>query len=120
MTTGACVIGWRAGIPGREARGLETFGKAVQRFEDLAKTGRIHAHKEYFATTGRTGGFMLIEGDLAELHALMEEPEQRKLIVEGAQIVQDFSVKYYAGGTDKAVQERMADYAEVLQGLGVM
>src|SRR4029079_2171427 len=55
--TGAVLVRWGANIPGRERKGLEVFGRAIARFEQLAKQGRIHSHSEYIALTGEVGGF---------------------------------------------------------------
>jgi hypothetical protein len=121
--TGAIVITWGAPVRGREAKGMEVFGHAIERFEGLAKEGRIHGHREYFAVTGNTGrvgGFMLIEGDLQELVRLQGEEEQIVLQQKASAIVENFSVQIFAGGSDRAVQERMTSYVETLQGLGVM
>lgn len=121
--TGACVISWGQPVRGREGMGLETFGKAIARFEQLAKQGRIHSHKEYFAVTGNTGklsGFMIIEGQLDELFKINQEEEQARLLAESQAIVENFSIRFYAGGSDRAVQERVTTYGETLQALGLM
>lgn len=121
--TGAIVFTWGGAVRGREAKGLETFSKAVEQFEGLAKQGRIHAHKEYFAVTGNAGrvaGFMIIEGDLDELLKLQSEPEQVQLQTRAQAIVENFNVQIFAGGSDRAVQERMTTYMETLQGIGVL
>ena len=76
---GATVIRWGAAVPGREAKGLEVFGKAIEFFEGLSKTGRIHGHREYIALTGSVGGFMLVEGESKELLSLLADPEVRAL-----------------------------------------
>lgn len=117
---GAIVISWKAGIPGREATGLDVFGKAVERFEGLAKTGRIHSHQEFFAVTGADGGFMLVTGDLDELLKISVEPETLALNAQAAAIVADFSVQVYGGGTDQAVQEIMGTYSTSLHELGYL
>jgi hypothetical protein len=117
---GAIVIRWAASIPGREAKGLEVFGAAVERFEGLAKTGRIHAHREYFALTGADGGFMLVEGPVEELLTLVAEPETIALNAQAAAIVQGFEIQVYAGGTDQAVQDLMGSYVGSLQSIGYM
>jgi hypothetical protein len=117
---GAILITWKANIPGREAKGLEVFGTAVERFEGMAKTGRIHAHQEYFAVTGQGGGFMLVTGELVELMKISAETETLALNTKAAAIVQDFCIEIFAGGTDKAVQELMGNYTESLSGLGYM
>ena len=117
---GAIVIRWAASIPGREAKGLEVFGAAVERFEGLAKTGRIHGHREYFALTGADGGFMLVEGPVEELLTLGAEPETLALNAQAAAIVQGFEIQVYAGGTDQAVQDLMGSYVGSLQSIGYM
>ena len=117
---GAIQISWKAGIPGREAKGLEVFGTAVARFEGLAKQGRIDTHQEYFAVTGTDGGFMLISGELDELLKISAEPETLALNAQAASIVQDFNIQIFGGGTDQAVQELMGTYVGSLQQLGYM
>lgn len=120
LMNGAIKISWKAGIPGREAKGLEVFGSAVERFEGLAKQGRIHAHQEFFAVTGSDGGFMLVTGELAELVAISVEPETLSLNAQAAAIVQDFTIEIYGGGTDQSVQELMGTYVQSLQQIGYM
>lgn len=112
---GAIQISWKQSVPGREAKGLDVFGSAVERFEGLAKQGRIHSHAEYFAVTGSEGGFMLITGDLDELLKISAEPETLSLNAKAAAIVQDFTIQVYGGGTDQAVQELMGQYVGSLQ-----
>ena len=121
--TGAIVYTWGGPVRGREAKGLETFGEAVERFEGLAKQGRIHAHKEYLAVTGNSGrvsGFMIVEGQLEELLKLQTEPEQQELMIKANAIVENFNVQVFAGGTDATIQERMGTYVQTLQGLEVL
>ncbi|MGH8869202.1 MAG: hypothetical protein ACRDYU_14575 [Actinomycetes bacterium] len=117
---GAVVISWGADIPGREAAGLQVFGQAVSRFEELAKQARIQSHKEYFAVTGREGGFMILEGEVDELMRLAAEPETLALNAKAAAIVSDFTVQVFGGGTDQTVQELMGNYSGSLQELGYM
>jgi len=120
MTAGAITVSWGASIPGREAKALEVFGSAVARFEELAKSGRIHSHQEFFAVTGQGGGFMLVEGDLEELTKIAIEPETLALNAKAESIVADFRVQIYGGGTDQAVQEMMGTYMGALQEVGYL
>jgi hypothetical protein len=115
---GAIHISWKASIPGREAKGLEIFGAALERFEGLLKQGRIQSHEEYFAVTGTDGGFMLVRGELEELVKISIEAETLALNAKAAAIVQDFAVQIYGGGTDQAVQELMGTYVGSLQEIG--
>lgn len=115
---GAMQICWKASVPGREAKGLDVFGAALERFEGLLKQGRIHSHEEYFAVTGGDGGFMLIRGDLEELIHISIEQETLALNAKAAAIVQDFTIQVYAGGSDQAVQDLMGNYVNSLQEIG--
>jgi hypothetical protein len=115
---GAIVFRWGASIPGREAKSLEVFGKALERFEGLAKEGRIHAHHEYIALTGRSGGFMIAEGEVEELMKIQLEPETLALNTQAQAIVQDFELTIYGGGTDHAVQDLMGTYMASVSELG--
>ena len=117
---GATVIRWGAAIPGRETKGLEVFGQAIEFFEGLSKKGRIHGHREYISLTGRDGGFMLLEGDTAELVKLVVEPEVLALNAQAAAIVQDFEIQVYAGGNDKSIQELIGTYTGAVSKLGYM
>jgi hypothetical protein len=117
---GAIVFRWSASIPGREAKGLDVFGQAVARFEGLAKSGRIHAHREFIALTGPEGGFMLVEGKVSELQAILAEPETIALNSKAGAIVQDFTISLYGGGDDGSIQELMGSYATSLGELGYM
>lgn len=117
---GAIVIRWGASIPGREASGLDVFGKAISHFEGLAKSGRVHSHHEYLSVTGDTGGFMMVEGDLDELMKILAEDETLKLNNQAAAIVMDFEIEAYAGGTDHAIQQLIGDYTASLQEIGLM
>jgi hypothetical protein len=117
---GAIVIRWGANIPGREAKGLEVFGNAVMRFEEHAKSGRISSHREFFSLTGKDGGFMIVEGAVSELLAIVGEEETIKLNAQAASIVQDFEVQVFSGGDDQTVQSVMGTYVGSLQEIGYM
>jgi hypothetical protein len=117
---GAVVIRWGASVPGREAKGLEVFGNAVVRFEEYLKAGRIHSHREFFSLTGQDGGFMIVEGALSELMAIVADDETIKLNAAAAAIVQDFETQVYGGGDDQAVQSMMGLYVGSLQEIGYM
>src|SRR4051794_41066622 len=117
---GAIVIRWGASVAGREAKGVEGFGNAGQRFEEFFKTGRIHSPQKDFFVTGTDGGFMIAQGELAELLAIAAEDETLKLNAQASAIVHDFEVQVYGGGTDEAVQSMVGLYAGSLQEIGYM
>jgi hypothetical protein len=118
--TGAVLIRWGNQVPGREAKSLEVFGRSIEHFEQLAKQGRIHAHREYIALTGRAGGFTIIEGEVEELQKILIEPETRALNAQAQAIVSEFEITVYAGGSDKAVQELIGTYMGAMGELGYM
>ena len=118
--TGAALIRWGGQVPGREAKALEVFGRSIERFEQLAKEGRIHAHREYIALTGKAGGFTILEGEVEELQKILVEPETLSLNSQAGAIVSDFEITLYAGGTDKAVQELIGTYMGAMGDLGYM
>ena len=117
---GAVLVRWGANVAGRETKGLEVFGNAIARFEQLAKEGRIHAHHEYISLTGSTGGFMIIEGEVEELQKILIEPETLTLNSQASAIVDDFEMTLYAGGTDKSIQDLIGTYVGAMGDLGYM
>lgn len=120
MTTGAIVFSWGASVPGREQKGLEVFGKALEQSEKDLKAGRIHSHKEYFNLIGKDGGFQVVEGEIDSLLALLADDDHQKLIAQATTIAQDFTVTVCQGGSDAAVGEGMARYVSALQEVGWM
>lgn len=117
---GAVLIRWGQSIPGREAKGLDIFGKAVARFEEYTKEGRVHGHREFVSITGTDGGFMIIDGELAELMKILGEEETIRLNAQAAAIVQDFEVQAYGGGDDRTIQQLMSTYTDGMRELGYM
>jgi hypothetical protein len=117
---GAMVIRFGAGIAGREAKGIEVFGKAIGRFEELTKEGRIHGHREFFSITGPSSGFMILDGDLDELLKIAGEEATLRLNTQAEAIVSDFDVQVFAGGDDQSVQQLMGTYNSSLGEIGYL
>jgi hypothetical protein len=117
---GATVIRWGAGVPGREAKGLEVFGTAIEYFAGLEKKGVIQGHREYISLTGEAGGFMLVEGETKTLLGLLAEPEILALNSKAQAIVEDFTIQVFAGGTDQAIQDMIGTYTGAVGELGYM
>jgi hypothetical protein len=120
---GCMLITWGGNIPGREAKGLEVFMKALEYFEGLSKEGRIHGHREYLALTGnlsRRGGFMVVDGEIEELQKIHVSDENIRLMAEADSIVENFEVALCMGGNDQTISEATTRYVEALSGLGYM
>jgi hypothetical protein len=118
--TGAIVFNWGAGVPGREAKGLEVFGNALAHFDGLAKEGRVHGHREYFNLTGKSGGLMIVDGEVEELLKIQSEDASIKLLAQAEAIVQDFEVTIVVGGTEQTVQQEVTRFTGALGELGYM
>jgi len=120
---GALIVTWGSNVPGREAKGLEVFGKALAYFDELAKKGRIHGHKEYLALTGNVdhlAGFMVVEGPVEELIKLQTEEATRALLIEGASIAKDFTATLTAGGDEQTLTQEITLFTKTQQNLGYM
>lgn len=119
MTTGAILIEWGASIPGREMKAIEVFGMALEQSEKDLKAGHIHGHKEYFTVVGSRGGFQIIDGELDSLLAVVGDEDHRRLFDQCRNIVEDFSVSVYEGGSDATVQEGVTRYVDGMRELGL-
>lgn len=120
---GALIVTWGANVPGREAKGLEVFGKALAHFDELAKKGRIHGHKEYLALTGNVeqlAGVMVIEGPLEELLKIQTEDETRALLIEGGTIARNFTATVASGGDEQTLTKEITLFTKTQQSLGYM
>jgi hypothetical protein len=120
---GALLVSWGNPVRGREAQSLASFSKALGYFEELSKEGRIHGHSEYFCLTGNShqrSGFMLVNGDLAELQKIQVEDRNLRLMAEASSICENFEVTLCAGGSDQAIGESVARFTETMAAMGYM
>jgi hypothetical protein len=117
---GSVLIRWGASTPGREAKSLEVFGRAVAQFERYTKEGRVRGHREYFAITGPQNGFMIADGEVEELMRILGEEDMIRLTAQAAAIVSDFEIETYAGGDDQTVQRLTSNFTESMKQLGYM
>jgi hypothetical protein len=123
MANGAVIITWGGSIPGREAKALEVFGKALAYFDELAKSGRVHGHKEYISLTGNVddvAGTMVIDGALDELLKVQTEERTRVLLGEASTICKSFTVRLAVGGDEQSLTGEIGLYSKTLQGLGYL
>jgi hypothetical protein len=120
---GALIITWGGSPAGREAKGLEVFGKAIAHFDELAKSGRVHGHKEYISLTGNideVAGTMVVEGPIEDLLKIQTEEKTRVLLTEAALIAGNFTVRVAVGGDEQTLTEEIGLYTQTLQGLGYL
>jgi len=120
---GAMIITWGGATPGREAKSLEVFGKALAYFDELSKSGRVHGHKEYISLTGNVdevAGTMVIDGPVEELLRVQTEERTRVLLAEAATITHNFTVRIAVGGDEQTLTSEIGLYSKTLQGLGYL
>ena len=120
---GALMVSWGTPVRGREAQSLGSFSKAIGYFEELAKEGRIHGHREYFCITGNSSqrsGFLIVDGELEELQKIQLEDENLRLMAEASSITESFEVTLCAGGSDQALGEMVTRFSETMSAMGYM
>jgi hypothetical protein len=118
--TGALMIRWTGVVRGREGKALEVYGRALELYEGLAEEGRLSGHRDYLAVTGQGGGFVLVEGPLAELLALVASPNHLRIRDEAAAVLDDVEMQIFAGGSDRTAEEMLQSYAAGLADLGYL
>ena len=120
---GALIVTWGSNHPGREGKGLEVFGKALAHFDELAKKGRVHGHKEYITLTGNVdnlAGVMVVEGPVEELLKLQTEEPTRALLIEAASVVRNFTATIASGGDEQSLTKEITLFSKTQQNLGYM
>ena len=116
MANGALILTWGNSVRGREGKSLEVFGKALAYYDELAKEGRIHGHREFFAMTGNAGdraGTMVVEGDLDELMKIQTEEKSQRLLGEAGLICDNFNVQICEAADDQAVGRYLSILGEM-------
>jgi hypothetical protein len=103
MANAAVYITWGNAIEGRETKSLEVFGDALQRHATWKKEGKIEDHRTYFATTGdleRFGGFIVLEGEVAQLRSLIDTDDWKLLELRARHVVHNLKVVHCVTGND--------------------
>ncbi len=91
-------IGWGAGVPGREERGLEVFNEVVGLYGRMQQEGRIERFDvALLDPNGDLAGYIALHGSGQQLAAVREDEEFRRslmsagLIVEGLRVIDGFT-----------------------------
>jgi len=114
----AIVTTWGAGIPGREAKGLEVFMDAVTFWGKQAADGRCSQPETLFAEDG-SSGMLIVRGKSDALREITESEEGEKLIAKAQMIVQDLKSHWYYTG-DEEMQRGTRIFSEAGNELGYM
>lgn len=102
MSNAAICIRWGAPIVGRETKGLEVFNAVMEYNARLEKEGKITALRTYITSNGNLGsfgGFMVTEGEVAQLRAVVDSNEFQMLLVKAQHCVSNMEVTHCVSGS---------------------
>lgn len=104
-------IGWGTPVRGREERALESFNDAVGLYGRMQQDGRIESFDVVLLGANSVlSGCMLLNGTAAQIAALSEDDEFRRVILDASMIVDDLNVM--PGYANEGVGPQMAMFAE--------
>jgi hypothetical protein len=113
MADRVLVISWGQSVRGREQHGLEVFEAAVGYYAALQDAGRIEAFDVLLLEpNGLMNGCMVLRGSHAQLDAVAEEEQFRRLMVDASLIVEDLRV--IPGFANEGVAQEMSLYSEAV------
>ena len=109
MSNASVYITWGSSIAGRETKGLEVFGDALQHHAKWKQEGKITDHKAYLATHGdydRFAGCIILEGEVDKLRALIDTDDWKLLELRARHVVNNVQVVHCIGGNEimKAIE----------------
>src|SRR6478609_5143396 len=86
-------LSWGESIAGREERGLEVFNEAVGLYGRMQQEGKIESFDvALLQPNGSIDGYMQLNGSAAQIAAVMEDDEFRRITVDASLIVHDLHV----------------------------
>jgi hypothetical protein len=103
MANAAVYIQWGNAMVGRESKSLEVFGQVLEAHARWKKEGKIADHRTYLATNGdyeTFGGCVLVEGEVAQLRALIDSEEWKVLELRARNVVHNIRVVHCVGGNE--------------------
>lgn len=112
MTDRMLFLGWGQVVRGREERALEVFAESLDLYGRMQQDGRIDRFDVALLEphAGELNGYITLHGTAAQLNAVREAEEFRRLQAEVGLIIDDQRVVH---GTDgPGIPELMALYAD--------
>jgi hypothetical protein len=120
MSNAALYIKWGQPVRGRESKSIEIFMHALEYYGSLEKQKKITAQRVYVAETGdlgQLGGFIVLEGDVAQLRAVVDSEEYKNLLMQAHQVVEHLQTIHLASGEE--VQKIVARVANARRQMGI-
>jgi len=103
MSNAAIFISWGAPLAGRENKALEVFNQVLEYNTRLKKEGKITDHRTYLSTNGNTselGGFMVVEGEVAQLRSMIDSTEFQTNYLKAQHLVSNVELVHCVTGTE--------------------
>jgi hypothetical protein len=120
MSNAALYIKWGQPVRGRETKSIEVFMHALEYYGALEKQKKITAQRVYVAETGdlgKFGGFIVLEGDVAQLRAVLDSDDYKNLIMQAHQVVEHLETVHLACGDE--VPKIVARVANARRQMGI-
>ena len=107
------VISWGATVRGREERALDVFNQSLGIYGRLQQEGRIESFDvKLLAPNAIMAGYAELKGSAAQMAAVREDAEFRRLCTNALLIVDDFNVT--DGYCDAGVADEIAFFQEAI------
>ena len=104
-------IGWGTPVRGREERALEVFNESLGLYGRMQQDGRIESFDvTLLGANSVLNGCIQLQGDAAQIQALLEDEEFQRTTIDASMIVDDLNV--IAGYINAGVGPQMAMFAE--------
>ena len=108
------MVSWGPVVRGREERALDVFNQSMGIYGRLQQDGRIESFdvKLLQANASPLAGYAELKGSAAQIAAVREDAEFRRLCVDAQLIVDGFALT--DGYCDEGVAEELAYYQEAI------
>ena len=117
MAEAALFMGWGEPVRGREAKGLEVFGEAVQFFGQLQQSGTIESVDTVLLRPhgGDLYGFFLLRGSADQVAGLQASEDFDRLTTRAGLVVEGLGI--VPAAVDEGIGQQMALYQAAVQEL---
>jgi hypothetical protein len=107
-------LGWGQVVRGREERALEVFNESMGLYGRMQQEGRIESFDVVLLDphAGALDGYVEIHGSAAQIAAVREDEEFRRLQIDVSMIIDDLRV--VEGYVNEGVAREMAMYTDAL------
>ncbi len=106
-------IGWSTPVHGREERGLEVFNEAIGLYGRMQQDGRIESFDVVLLDpNGDLNGYMELRGSNAQLDAVRQDEDFRRVLIDASLIVEN--LRAIDGACNEGIARNMGMYQEAL------